>query len=649
MNGGEEGSPRAPPAPGPPVRRPAARVIPINAYGVIGNLHTAVLIAPDGSIDWACLPRFAAPSVFARILDEERGGLHEVGPVEPASSAMEYLPSTNVLLTRHRLADGRALEVTDFMPLLEEGGDGGAALIVRRLEARGGPLRVRVRCRPRFAYGVRSAVWTVRGREAIGAGEHERLWVGLPGPAVARDGTAETTVPLLPGRPRVTEIAWGTGRPDAPGAEELLERTTEHWRRWRHADSSAFHLQASPWHRWVERSELVLKLLSRATTGAFVAAPTTSLPEWPGGGRNWDYRYAWVRDAAFTSEALLMLGHVEEARRFLRWVVARGGMRGTRRRLRVLYGPHGETDLTERTLPHLRGYLGSRPVRVGNRAEEQFQLDIYGEVLDAAAMLFLLDRDAVQGIWPELRGLVEWVDRVWTRPDRGIWEVRGPPAQYVHSKLMAWVAFDRARSLAREFEGATGAQRWSVAADRVRADLLEHGYDRRLGCFVQQYGGSGMDAANLRIPLVGFLPPEDPRVGRTVARIEAELGPGPFLHRYRGADGLLGPEGAFLPCAFWLVECLARRGETERARAYFDRLTGAAGALDLFSEEYDPVAGRALGNYPQALTHIGVLRAALAVGRSSRTRRPPPARRPPPPLAPARAGRRGEAPTGGAA
>ncbi len=311
-----------------------------------------------------------------------------------------------------------------------------------------------------------------------------------------------------------------------------------------------------------------------------------------------------------------MLGHVAEARRFLEWTVGHGADGSAEGGLRVLYPAHPADRVDERELVHLPGYLNSRPVRIGNAAHAQFQLDIYGELLDAAATLFLLDRESVASLWRSLRKTAVTAEKLWRRPDGGIWEARAPPAHHVYSKVMAWVAFDRARSLAREFEGARSALRWERVAERVRLEVLERGYDRRRRMFRRAYGQTVSDAANLRIPLVGFLPPEDPRVLDTVHQIEVELGPPPFLRRYLAGDGLDGPEGSFLACGFWLVECLARQRDRQRASEFFDRLTEAAGPLQLFSEEYDPGAGLALGNYPQALTHIAVLRAALALGRS---------------------------------
>jgi GH15 family glucan-1,4-alpha-glucosidase len=609
----------------------AARIpVPIASYGVIGNMSSAALVAPDGSIDWCCLPDFAAPSVFGRLLDPARGGFFQVAPAESAAGRCAYLPRTNVLATTFENPGGPTLRVLDYMPVDRQGRAPAPGMLVRRMDADGGPIRVRVVCAPRFDYGRTAPQWDLGGTEAVGSAGTARLWLGFPEPPAVDGEGIDLEMEIVPGRARSVELAWGDRRPRVPPPEELLEATIEHWRDWTHSRRAPFHAQASERHAWVERSELVLKLLSSRDTGAFVAAVTTSLPEWPGGARNWDYRFVWVRDAAFTAGALLMLGHLPEARRFLAWVVARAVGPDIAGSLQVAYQANGDPVPDEQTLPHLPGYLGSTPVRIGNEAAHQFQLDIYGELLDAASSLFLLDREAVGRMWPRLRDQARNAEGAWTRPDAGIWEARGRPAHYVHSKVMAWVAFDRAHVLAREFEGASSAAKWARLAERVRAQILARGYDARRTTFRRAYGQSGADAANLRIPLVGFLPVDDPRVVGTVRRTEAELGPGPFLRRYLADDGVGGPEARFLACGFWLVECLARQGETERATAYFAELTRASGPLAIFSEEFDPTSGTALGNYPQGLTHIGVLRAALALGarrgagRMTRLSRPRP-------------------------
>ncbi len=596
---------------GSPLLQPTLR-----DYGLIGNLHTAALVSRHGSVDWACLPRFASPSVFGRLLDPKTGGFFAVAPAEKYRSRQRYAPSGCVLLTDFRLADGRRLEVHDFMPVRERAGPEGAPLIVRCLRSYGGTVRVVAECRPAFDYGRREHAWKVTARVATARSETGSLELRGPERFESREGSAVSEFDLPVGSRTSLELAWGRRPPELPDPEELFLSTEAFWRGWAHTPRSPLHRVAHRWHRWVLRSELTLKLLSHADTGAFVAAPTTSLPEFPGGVRNWDYRYVWIRDAAFAAQTLLHLGHLTEARSFLRWVLLR--LRDdSGHRLRVVYGAHGETDLKERELHHWSGMWGSRPVRIGNGAAQQFQLDIYGELLDASLLLDSVDGDFVAHHWPELTSLAEVVMRRWKEPDRGIWEVRGPPQQFVHSKLMAWVALDRAARLAERHGPPSALETWTNEAQKIRAWILEDGSDPTRGGFRRSAEDPACDAANLRIPLVGFLPFDDPSVLGTIDRVATELADGPFVYRYRSADGLPGEEGTFLPASFWLVECLARAGQLDRARTNWQGLLGAGNSLDLFSEEYRPGSKQMLGNFPQALTHVALLRAAVALGEGT--------------------------------
>ncbi|MCI4322992.1 MAG: glycoside hydrolase family 15 protein [Thermoplasmata archaeon] len=595
---------------------PEPRFWPINHYGAIGNLHTVALVSPMASIDWVCLPRFASASVFARLLDPVRGGHHVIVPDEPSTASQSYLRSTNVLVTRFALPGNRTLAVTDFMPITPARAPEGLSMIVRIVEAEGGRIPFHSVCAPRFAYGAETPAWTPTAAAPwIARGSSAAISCLHPGTVSVLGDNLVGRADVAPDEPTAVEIVWGENRPTREGPWQLLGRTVRFWENWVHSSEAPFHATAAAFHRPVERSELALKLLSHEDTGAFVAAATTSLPEWIGGERNWDYRYVWIRDATFTAQAFLLLGHRSEAEAFLGWVLQRLNSVGPHGLLRVLYGAHGESDLTERVLPHLSGYMDSRPVRIGNAAEDQFQLDIYGELLAGAHELATLDPTFVAQYWPALRQVTEAVTHLWKEPDRGIWEVRSAPQHYVHSKLMAWVAFDRAADLARQFEGSSAAERWGAQASEVRTAILEHGYDHRRETFVQAFGSPHLDSANLRIPALGFLPYDDLRIVGTVHQIERELGPAPYLRRYLAApDGVIGADGTFLPCGFWLVDCLARMGEQERAVAYWRVLLQCAGPLGLLSEEYEPVQGIALGNYPQALSHIALLRAALALG-----------------------------------
>ncbi|HZY92147.1 MAG TPA: glycoside hydrolase family 15 protein [Thermoplasmata archaeon] len=587
----------------------------IEDYGVVGNLHTALLVSRNGSVDWACFPRFASPSVFGRLLDWRKGGFHEIRPVARATGRQTYLPSTAILDTTFSLGPRRALRVLDFLPLGAATTPETPSPLVRIAEAIGGPVRIRVTCEPRFDYGRHPARWESAEADlwtaASGSGS---ISYRLGAPLEFDGGVASTELVLRPSEPLSVEVGWGRDPLPRTPASELLRSTETFWLEWVHRADTPLHVLAGRWHRWLERAEITLKLLSDDSTGAFIAAPTTSLPEWPGGHRNWDYRFAWVRDAAFTAEALLLLGHVAEASRFLRWVVGRIDARAPGGPLRVVYGADGGTELAERSLRHLAGFSGARPVRIGNGAAEQFQLDIYGELVDAAYMLSFAQPAEVGRLWPELTHLVEEVLERWREPDRGIWESRGPPRAYVHSKLMAWVALERSARLARRFGLTAPVAGWESAADEVREEILDQGYDAEHRTFVQAFGRKFMDASALRIPLVGFLPFRDDRVVATVDAVDRELADGPFLYRYRAPDGLAGREGTFIPCAFWMVECLARLGEKDEALKRFEAVLRAASPLGLFSEEFDPRARRLLGNYPQGLSHIALLRAALALG-----------------------------------
>ncbi len=584
-------------------------------YGLIGNAQTAALVSRHGSIDWACFPRFDSPSVFARLLDPEAGGFARVAPEVPYSSHQQYVPATNILSTRFVVRRGVVLTVTDFMPTsrLATGGIE-EPRILRRLSARGEPIPTAIEIDARFDYARIVPAWSVDHRAAEARAGDDRLHVVGPWSWKVEGPRLSTVGPVEPGAPVYVQLAWGDSPPATPSPEALLGVTDAFWRGWVAPEDAPMRRVAARWHPWVERSELVLKLLSYSHTGVFVAAPTTSLPEWPGGPRNWDYRYVWIRDAAFTAQIFLLLGHVAEARGYVAWAFDRAAAVPDGGELGTLYAVDGQPPPAEQELSHLRGFQQSTPVRVGNGAADQRQLDIYGELLDSASLLERVDPAFVRDRWPVIERIADQTVRLWSEPDRGIWEFRTAPAHYVHSKLMCWVALDRAIRLAEAFGRPEAADRWKRSADEIRAAILARGFDASQGAFVQSFGSTALDASSLRIPLTGFLPPTDPRVVSTVAAIEGQLGDGPFVRRYATNDGLDGPEGRFLLCSFWLVECLARGGQSDRALGHWRALLDAAGPLLLFSEQFDPASNRPLGNYPQAFTHIGVLRAALALG-----------------------------------
>jgi len=590
----------------------------LHDYGLIGNEKTGALVSRFGSVDWACLPRFDSPSVFARLLDRRKGGYHHIAPTGRFLSHQQYVTGTNVLATIFELRKGVTLTVTDFMPMGPPNtAIGGDPRIVRRITARGAPVEVSIGADAKFDYARAPGSWTMEGTRAVARGAGSQLVLEAPWEWRAEGETVVATGRAEPGTHLFAQVRWGGPPPAEPTPSTLLTVTDAYWRGWVSPPDAPLRRVAARWHPWVERSELVLKLLSYADSGVFVAAPTTSLPEWPGGPRNWDYRYVWIRDAAFTAQVFLLLGHVSEARAYVGWAFERASTLPEHEELRTIYTVDGGAPPVEETLDHLDGYRDSKPVRIGNAAADQRQLDIYGEILDSALLLQNLDPAFVRDRWMTIERLAQRVVRLWSLPDSGIWEARSAPAHHVHSKLMCWVALDRAIQLAQAFGRVDSIDRWSRTADEVRAAILSRGYDDRLGAFVQAFDRPILDASALRIGLDGFLPPTDPRVLSTIEAVDRHLAHGAFVRRYAGGDGVGGPEGAFLLCSFWLVESLAKSGQMERAQAHWRALLDVAGPLLLFSEEYDPESNRPLGNYPQAFTHIGVLRAAFALGLMS--------------------------------
>jgi GH15 family glucan-1,4-alpha-glucosidase len=613
---GPDASATRPPA-GRALSEPSRAGVPpsLYDYGLIGNERTAALVSHDGSVDWACFPRFDSPSVFGRLLDRAAGGFHRIAPEGRYASHQQYIGGTNLLSTLFEIRGGVLLGLTDFMPVGPSvSADEGEPRIVRRLVARGGPIPARITADVRLNYALEPAEWELRDQVALARGPSGQVALTAPWPWQLDHGVAVASGTVAPGQPLFAQVRWGEPPPADPSPAKLLAVTDAYWRAWVSPEDAPLRRVAARWHPWVERSELVLKLLSYGTTGVFVAAPTTSLPEWPGGSRNWDYRYVWIRDAAFTAQVFLLLGHVVEARAYVGWAFDRVAALGENDEVPTIYSVDGARPPPERDYDHLEGYLGSKPIRVGNAAAGQRQLDVYGEILDSALLLEHVDPAFVRDRWATIEWLAQRTTELWSEPDRGIWEFRGQPSHFVHSKLMCWVALDRSIQLAHAFGRTEKVDRWKRVADEIRGAILSRGYDDQRETFVQAFDRPVLDASSLRIPITGFLPPTDPRVLRTIAALEKDLGQGPFLRRYDGDDGQSGPEGSFLLCAFWLVESLARCGQADRALTNWRALLDSAGPLLLFSEEYDPVASMPLGNYPQAFTHIGVLRAALALG-----------------------------------
>jgi GH15 family glucan-1,4-alpha-glucosidase len=580
----------------------------IEDYALIGDLQTAALVERGGSVDWLCFPRFDSAACFAALLGGPEHGRWLLAPVGEASSSRRYLHDTLVLETTWETPDG-VVRVFDFMPPRGKAPD-----IVRIVEGVEGSVRMRSELVIRFGYG--EVVPWVRHvgdtRQAVAGPDALSFTTRAPTRGENMQTISEITVdageriPFL-----LTCYPSHEERPARIDPEVALAATETFWRDW----NARSNLDVPEgWRDVIQRSLMVLKALTYAPTGGIVAAPTTSLPERIGGVRNWDYRYCWLRDATLTILALLHADYVEEAREWRLWLLR--AVAGDPADIQIMYGVAGERRLSEFELPWLPGYEGSVPVRVGNAASEQLQVDVFGEVMDA------LYQARVQGLakethaWALQRALLTHLEGIWAEPDEGIWEIRGERRHFVHSKVMAWVAFDRAVRTVEEqgLDGPVG--RWRELREQIHAEVCERGFDASLGSFVQSYGSTELDASLLLIPLVGFLPADDERVRGTVDAVERELLRDGLVRRYRtriGVDGLPAGEGVFLPCSFWLVDCYELLGRHDDAHELFGRLVGLANDLGLLAEEYDPEANRLLGNFPQAFTHLALINSAFNV------------------------------------
>lgn len=583
----------------------------IEDYGLIGDTQTAALVGRDGSIDWLCLPRFDSGACFASLLgtpDHGRWLLTPAGDARPVGR--RYRPGTMILETELANDEG-TVRLIDFMPVRDRCPD-----LVRIVEGVSGRVTVRMELTIRFDYGL-SVPWVrsePSGLSAVAGPDAVCLRTAVPTHGEGRATVAEFTVE--PGQRVGFELVWHGSTEAAPDPSDVsaaLADTEAWWSEWA-SQCRGFH----PWHDPVERSLLTLKALTNAPTGGIVAAPTTSLPELIGGVRNWDYRFCWLRDATFTLYALLLAGYRDEAVAFREWLLRT--VAGDPRQLRIMYGVGGERLLTEFELDWLPGYEGSRPVRVGNAAAGQVQLDVYGEVMDVLHQSRALGIDADDDSWALQQALLEHLESIWDRPDEGIWEVRGPRRHFTHSKVMAWVAVDRAVKAVERFGLDGPVDRWRATRADIHATVCERAFDPAQNSFTQRFGSPELDAATLLIPLVGFLPASDGRVVGTIEAIEQRLCEDGFVLRYRtdGIDGLPPGEGAFLACSFWLVDCLALIGRRADALARFERLLALRNDLGLLAEEYDPVAGRLVGNFPQAFSHVALVNSAanLAAGET---------------------------------
>lgn len=598
---------------------PADFYSPIDDYALIGDCRSAALVSRNGSIDWLCFPRYDSPSVFAALLDVTGGGRFRVRPAGTFRSERQYLPGTNILETTFHCSGGTVV-LRDLMPVSSEEEKRLALVpereILREIEGLNGEVEVEVLYDPRPDYARMRPDLRARGAMGLwceGGGSALVLRSELPLELAGDGRSARGVSRIRAGERRYLSLTYNE---DAPAVIPLLgevarnkvERSARWWREW-----VARCEYDGPYREAVIRSALALKLMAYAPSGAIVAAPTTSLPETLGGVRNWDYRYCWLRDASFTLRALFALGYDEEAEAFLSWMLHT--TRLTWPELQVVYDVFGEANLAEEELPHLEGYARSRPVRIGNAAHDQLQLDVYGEVIDAAAMVARrrgrFDRDTIR----MLDGLGHTVCRRWREPDEGIWEGRSGRFQHTHSKVLCWVALDRLIEMYEKGHRELSVELFRRNREAIRAEIEARGYNERLQSYTRTFEGDEMDASLLTLPLYGYIEAGHPRMRATVARIREKLIRDGLVYRYeaRTDDGLPPGEGAFGICSFWAVECLAKTGEVEAAAAAFERLLAYASDVGLFAEEIDPGTGAALGNFPQAFTHIGLINAALTL------------------------------------
>lgn len=596
---------------------------PLTDYALIGNLETCALVGRDGAVDWLCLPRLDAPSVFAALLDHERGGTFRVAPRAAHHALPAYHEDSNVLDTTFSTATGEAT-VTDFMPI-RDAPQVPRALARRVRVTRGSvPFEAVFAPRPDYARAQLELSARPHGVLARGGGMTLDLRAGVSLSVHGGEARAEW-------RQRAGEEVWFVlccgPAPDWTWADWELEarRTGEAWRAWLHERPESPALRGTPWTRAVQRSGLVLKLLCCDPNGGIAAAPTTSLPEKIGGVRNWDYRYAWIRDSSFTVQALYNLGFQAEARRHLDWFRAVCKSTPDLANLQIMYALDGAAAPPEQRLTNLRGYRGSAPVRIGNGAREQRQLDIYGELVNAFYETVRYEKDLSPDDLVWVRRLADFVCGVWREPDAGIWEVRGGERHFTYSKLMCWVALDRAIRLAERHPFGAPLQTWRTERAALRDAILTRGYDAELGSFVQAFGERTLDATGLLVPLLEFLPPQDPRVQGTIDATLRTLMQGGLVRRYGPAtnDGLPGSEGAFVLCSFWLVDALSVSGRIEEAEALLETLVERASPLGLMAEEIDPDSGKFLGNYPQAYSHVGLINSVLYLGKAKERRSGP--------------------------
>jgi GH15 family glucan-1,4-alpha-glucosidase len=601
--------------------------LPIDDYGIIGNMRTAALVSKQGTIDWMCYPYFDSPSLFAAILDDEKGGRFTIEPSHTESTSKQfYWQDTNILVTRFINEDG-AVELLDYMPV----GDSQLAekhnCLVRRVHVLRGNFKLKIYCRPGFDYA--RADHEVSKDEQAYHFESEELTMSLvtKESITIKDNAIDCEITLKEGDK--TSFIWTELGEEDQGVNfqeletEAFDATIKYWRKWLSQCT-----YTGRWRETVYRSALVLKLLTFEPTGAIIAALTSSLPGKIGGERNWDYRYTWIRDAAFTVYAFMRIGFTEEAKCFMRFIEERVKEREEGEPLQIMFSIHGEHELTEKTLDHLSGYKDSSPVRIGNGAYDQLQLDIYGELMDSVYLSNKYDTPISYSFWQELRKAVNWNADNWQRKDAGIWEIRGGERHFVYSKLMSWVAMDRALRLADKRSFPADREKWLKTRDEIYEEILEHGWSEEANGFVQSYDGSALDASNLLMTMTFFMSSNDPKMLKTLDSMDRPLTEGGLMvndlvYRYdveQAPDGVEGEEGTFNICTFWMVEALARAGEAdpkylERARMMFEHMLSYANHLGLYAEQTG-VRGESLGNFPQAFSHLALISAAYNLDKT---------------------------------
>ncbi|MDA8103954.1 MAG: glycoside hydrolase family 15 protein [Nitrospiraceae bacterium] len=584
-------------------------------YGIIGNMETCAIIGKDGSIDWLCLPSLGSPSVFAALLDVERGGHFWIRPQTKYHSLQSYMGDTNILQTAFTTPLGDVV-ISDFMPVKGVQGVPSVDAVFRKVECLKGMVKMAVNFRARFNYA--GAIPEIEPAESglTARWQDEFLFFQSPAPLFLHDGEANGSVMMKAGDSLWFALQYNHINPlKNKDYEKLLTGVKNYWHDWSGTSNRETCLIEEPWHYLAVRSGLVLKLLSNSDTGAIAAAATTSLPEKIGGTRNWDYRYSWIRDVSFIDQALFHLGHSDEARSFRNWVIRIAEVAGEPSNIKTLYPLHGGSGLEERVLDHLSGYENSRPVRVGNAASQQRQLDMYGEMLNAVYDTGMHGEEVSEERWDVFRKIVDYVCTAWQREDSGIWEMRGKPRHFVYAKLMCWVAIDRGIKIATEKHFDAPLEEWRKTREEIKKEILEKGFSKKLDSFVQSFGSENVDATGLLIAPMGLLPHNDPMVMGTIDAVMKRLmTKNGLVYRYEGSDGLPEEEGCFLLCSFWLIKALVLSERIEEAEKIFSSVLGYVSPLGLLSEEVEPETGKLIGNFPQAFSHVGLINSALYLG-----------------------------------